>query len=144
MDFIIHQNLAKKTVITDLPLCRVLLQDEKHYPWILLVPRRANVSRIMDLDAQDQIQLMKELDCAQKIVMDEFTPDQINVAAIGNKVPQLHVHVIGRYSNDPAWPGTVWDHGVKAPYPLEEKELIIQKLQKKFQMSFFAVQRSDS
>ena len=91
----------------------------------------AGKSRIMDLDPQHQMQLIKELDFLQKIVWEEFQPSQINVAAIGNKTPQLHVHVIARYANDPAWPGTVWDHPVRAPYDPEHKVAVIQKLKGK-------------
>jgi diadenosine tetraphosphate (Ap4A) HIT family hydrolase len=61
----------------------------------------------------------------------EFNPTQLNVAAIGNKTPQLHVHVIARYTHDPAWPGTVWDHPVRSPYSDEEREMTIKDLQTK-------------
>lgn len=121
MEFNLHPNLYKKHFVIDLPLCRVLLEDEKHYPWLLLVPRIPNVSRIMDLKIEDQLQLLKELDCAQKVLWQHFSPAQLNVAAIGNKTPQLHVHVIARQQNDPAWPHTVWDHPVRASYSPEQK-----------------------
>lgn len=114
MTFELHPNLAKKIFVTDLPLCRVLLEDEKHYPWVFLVPRLPNISRIMDLSSEDQLQLIKELDLVQQIMWEEFQPIQLNVAAIGNKTPQLHIHVIARYADDPAWPNTVWDHPVRA------------------------------
>lgn len=108
MTFDLHANLVKKIFIADLPLCRVLLEDEKHYPWLFLVPRRPHVSRMIDLSASDQLQLIKELDFVQKIMWEEFQPTQLNVAAIGNKTPQLHIHLIARYADDPAWPHTVW------------------------------------
>ncbi len=113
MEFTLHTNLQKKLFVADLPLCRVLLEDDRHYPWLFLVPRRANISRIMDLAPQDQLQLLQELDFAQKVMWEQFQPTQINVAAIGNKTPQLHVHVIARYENDPAWPHTIWDHPIR-------------------------------
>lgn len=115
MTFDLHPNLVKKIFIIDLPLCRVLMEDNAHYPWLFLVPRLPNISRIMDLSSVDQLQLIKELDFVQKILWEEFHPTQLNVAAIGNKTPQLHVHVIARYESDPAWPGTVWDHDAKSP-----------------------------
>ena len=130
--FELHPNLASKTFITDLPLCRVLLEDESHYPWIFLVPRRPHMSRIMDLSPEDQLQLLKELDLAQKILWEEFQPTQINVAAIGNKTPQLHIHVIARFSTDPAWPGTVWDHPIHMFYSCEKKESMIKQLSEIF------------
>jgi HAD superfamily hydrolase (TIGR01459 family) len=131
-DFELHPNLARKIFIHDLPLCRVLLEDEQHYPWIFLVPRRPGIKKMMDLSPQDQLQLMTELDKAQKIIWQCFSPDQLNVAAIGNKTPQLHVHVIARYASDPAWPGTVWDHPVRSAYSPEEKQRRIQLLEKAF------------
>lgn len=111
--FELHPNLSEKIFIKDLPLCRLLMEDDQHYPWFFLVPRVPGVSRIMDLTEKDQLQLLKELDWIQKIISEKFHPDQINVAAIGNRTPQLHVHVIARYKNDPAWPATVWDHPVR-------------------------------
>lgn len=128
MEFELHPNLASKIFIHDFPLCRILLEDERHYPWLLLVPRKPNISRMMDLQAFDQLQLMKELQGAQEILWKEFQPTQLNVAAIGNKTPQLHIHVIARFQHDPAWPRTVWDHPIRMPYFLEEKEFCIQKL----------------
>lgn len=129
MIFELHPNLTKKIFIADLPLCRVLLEDEKHYPWLFLVPRRPSISRIMDLSQADQLQLIKELDIVQKIMWEEFNPTQLNVAAIGNKTPQLHVHVITRNATDPAWPGTVWDHPIREPYEESQKISIIEQLQ---------------
>lgn len=125
MEFILHSSLEKKPFITDLSLCRVLLENNQYYPWIFLVPRRENVLRIMDLSPLDQGQLLQELDFAQKLMWEEFKPTQLNVAAIGNKTPQLHIHLIARYENDPAWPHTVWDHSIKAPY---NEELLNAKI----------------
>lgn len=120
MNFELHKNLATKNFVIDLPLCTVLLENNKHYPWLFLVPRRNSISRINELSADDQQQLLIELDWAQKILWDKFDPTQINVAAIGNKTPQLHVHVIARKLDDPAWPGVVWDHPVKDQYSVAQ------------------------
>lgn len=128
MDFILHPNLIKKIFLIDLPLCRILLEDDKHYPWLFLIPRHPNVSRIMDLSFLDQVQLIKELDFVQKIMWNEFHPTQLNVAAIGNKTPQLHIHVIARYDDDPAWPNTVWDHPIRSPYDDSQKNSVTQRL----------------
>lgn len=125
MTFELHPKLANKALITDLPLCRVLLQDEKNYTWIFLVPRRADICRMIDLDPKDQLQLMREMDFAQKIIWNNFHPAQLNVAALGNKIPQLHIHIIGRNEGDPAWPQTVWDHPTRVPYSPEEKEKVL-------------------
>lgn len=131
--FELHPNLTTKLFVTDLPLCRVFLEDESHYPWLMLVPRRPNISRIMDLSPDDQRQLLLELDLAQNILWDQFKPTQINVAALGNKTPQLHVHVIARFSTDPAWPKTVWDHPVRQAYSLEQKEKVVALLNRRLQ-----------
>ncbi len=130
--FELHPNLNKKIHLLDLTLCRVLLEDEKHYPWLILVPRRTNVCKIMDLSNQDKHQLMDELDLSQKVLFELFHPAQLNVAAIGNKTPQLHIHVIARTLDDPAWPNTVWDHPVKAPYSSKEKEDMVAVILEKF------------
>ena len=132
MNFELHPNLLKKDFVVDLPLCKILLENESHYPWILLVPRRSNVSRIMDLEQMDQLQFLKELDLSQKVLWNSFSLTQLNVAAIGNKTPQLHIHIIGRRSIDPAWPHTVWDHQEKLAYTPQEKEAIIERLRAAF------------
>lgn len=129
MEFTLHPNLQKKLFLADLPLCRVLLEDEKHYPWLFLVPRRANISRIMDLSGEDQFTLLQELDFVQNLMWKEFQPIQLNVAAIGNKTPQLHIHVIARYADDPAWPNTVWDHPKKTPCDEILKNSRMQRLE---------------
>lgn len=132
MDFKLHPNLVSKIFIIDLKLCRVLMEDERNYPWIFLVPRRDGIKRIMDMNGDDQQQLMVELDLAQNLLWKLFQPDQLNVAAIGNKTPQLHVHVIARFTDDPAWPGTVWDHPERAKYAVEDKDKLVKRLVKGF------------
>lgn len=129
MTFELHPSLAKKILLLDLPLCRVLLEDEKNYVWLMLVPRRAGISRMMDLAWVDQVQLMRELDSVQKVLWAEYHPTQLNVAAIGNKTPQLHLHVIVRHEKDPAWPGVVWDHPIRARREEKTREERIQRLQ---------------
>lgn len=136
MTFQLHPNLSSKIPVIDLPLCQVLLEDNSFYPWLFLVPRRENISKIMDLDPCDQLQLMKEIDSAQKILWNTYQPLQVNVAAIGNKTPQLHVHVIARFANDPAWPGTVWDHTASSPYSKERKEQVTRELVSDFASAF--------
>ncbi len=98
MTFKLHPNLATKSLITELPLCKVFLEDECHYPWLIVVPKRNDVSSLLDLGIEDQITLLKELNCCQRVMMDLFKPDQLNVAALGNKTPQLHIHIICRYN----------------------------------------------
>lgn len=134
MEFLLHPNLISKAFVIDLPLCRVLMEDNAYYPWLFLVPRRAQLARIVQLDSGDKIQLMTELDWAQTILWDVFQPEQINVASIGNKTRQLHIHVIARKINDPAWPNTVWDHAACLPYDPVDKAKLLDALHAGFQM----------
>lgn len=136
-DFKLHPNLELKTLIIDLPLCRVLLEDESNYPWLMLVPRRNNVSRMIDLTLEDQQKLLIELDLVQNILWDHFNPTQLNVAALGNKTPQLHIHVIARFQHDPAWPKTVWDHPVRQPYSNQEKAEVVELLNRRLRDTAF-------
>lgn len=98
------------TPIGDLPLCAVLARREAAYPWLLLVPRVAGAVEIADLDEADAGRLIAEIRLATGALRQAFAPTKINVGAIGNKVRQLHVHVVARFETDPAWPGVVWDH----------------------------------
>jgi diadenosine tetraphosphate (Ap4A) HIT family hydrolase len=92
----------------DLPLCRVLLACDANYPWLILVPRRPGVTEIMDLDAADRARLSEETDLAARVLREVTSCDKLNIAALGNMVAQLHVHVIARRRNDAAWPRPVW------------------------------------
>ena len=132
MSFKLHPNLSKKLFVVDLPLCTVLLEDDYHYPWLILVPRRSSLSTLMHVSKEDHTSLFQELTLAQQVLSDLFKPVQINVAAIGNKTPQLHIHIIARFENDPAWPHTVWDHPIHKPYADDEKKLLVNKLQLAF------------
>lgn len=136
MTFELHPNLAKKNWVIDLPLCKVLIEDNSHYPWLFLVPRRPQIIRLIDLERADQMQLYHELDCAQKILMHIYSPHQLNVAAIGNKTPQLHIHVIARFIHDPAWPLTVWDHPQKSSYAEAQLQSTIQQISEAFKSYF--------
>jgi diadenosine tetraphosphate (Ap4A) HIT family hydrolase len=101
--------LERDTVaIGDMPLCRVLIINDANYPWLLLVPRRHQIVEIVDLDFVEQAQLMGEIAEAGRSLKAITNCDKINVAALGNVVPQLHVHVIARFSGDAAWPKPVW------------------------------------
>ena len=108
-DWTLHPQLERDTVpIGDLALCRVLLINDVNYPWMLLVPRRPSVVEIVDLSEAEQVQLMAEIARASKAIKAMTGCAKINVAALGNVVPQLHVHVIARGHSDPAWPKPVW------------------------------------
>jgi len=102
--------LERDTIpIGDFPLSRVLLINDANYPWLLLVPRRKAINEIIDLAAPEQTELMGEITHASRALKEVTRCDKINVAALGNVVPQLHVHIIARSRDDPAWPKPVWN-----------------------------------
>jgi len=112
--FALHPQLSADTfVVGDWPLCRVLRMNDRAFPWLILVPRVADIREIIDLSDADQLLLMGEISRASRALKALLNPDKLNVAALGNAVPQLHVHVIARYRTDPAWPRPIW--GVQAP-----------------------------
>ena len=125
--FELHPALQKKDYICDLELCTVLFEDNKNYPWIFLVPKKENVKSMRDLTHEEHLSLMNEIERAEQVMADLFSPSQTNVAMIGNMTPQLHVHIICRYENDPAWPGTVWSEKA-IPYTPQEKHQVILKI----------------
>ena len=104
-----------------MPLCRVLLNDDKTWPWLVLVPRREGMVELHDLDEEDQAQLMREMSECAKATRRGWNPTKVNVAAIGCVCRQLHVHVLGRYEGDACWPGPVW--GATEPVPYAERDL---------------------
>jgi diadenosine tetraphosphate (Ap4A) HIT family hydrolase len=108
-DWSLHPQLDKDTVpIGDLPLSRLLLSKDANYPWLILVPRQAEAVEIVDLDPADRARLMTEISQVSEALKDITGCDKLNVAALGNQVPQLHVHVIARRKTDAAWPRPVW------------------------------------
>ncbi len=105
----LHPQLAADTVaIGDLALSRVLLSKDANYPWLILVPRSPGACEIIDLAEDAQVQLMCEIAVASRALKAATACDKLNVAAIGNVVPQLHVHVVARRRDDPAWPKPIW------------------------------------
>ena len=117
-DFVLDPVIASLThTLADWPLSRVFVYNDSRFPWGLLVPRRAGAVEICDLDAADQVQLMVEIDRLSKLIRGLAGVEKLNVGALGNMVPQLHVHVIGRRKGDPAWPGPVWGHSPPVPWP---------------------------
>ncbi len=103
---------ADSVPIADLALCQVRLMNDATYPWLLLIPRREGAIEIVDLAPDDRRALMEEIAFVSGVLRDMTRCDKLNVAALGNMVPQLHVHLIARFEGDPAWPGPVWG---KAP-----------------------------
>lgn len=105
----LHPQLEQDTeTVGDLALSRLLISNDANYPWLLLAPRRPGASEIIDLDSADQQQLMTEIAAVSRALKAITACDKINVAAIGNMVSQLHVHIVARRYGDPAWPKPVW------------------------------------
>jgi diadenosine tetraphosphate (Ap4A) HIT family hydrolase len=106
--------------LADWPLCKVLLMNDSQYPWFILVPRVAGVKEIIDLSEELQITLLQESGKLSKLLQQVFNPDKLNVAALGNMVPQLHVHHIVRFTTDAAWPTPIWGKLPAVPYTDEQ------------------------
>jgi diadenosine tetraphosphate (Ap4A) HIT family hydrolase len=113
--------------IGDLPLSSVLLMDDARFPWLILVPRVGAVSEVTDLTEADGQVLMGEVRLATRVMLELSQPDKVNVGALGNVVPQLHVHIVGRFLSDPAWPGPVWGHGARTPYPAHAAAALVER-----------------
>ncbi len=119
----------------DLPLCRVLAINDANYPWLLLVPRRPSIVEIIDLPDAEQTQLMGEIALASRVMKSITGCDKINVAALGNVVPQLHVHVIARSRSDPAWPKPVWGTAPPKDYSHAAQEQFLGLLRQEMQLA---------
>jgi len=121
-EFTLHERLQADTIeVTQWPLSLLLLMNARQWPWLILVPRRPAVREIYELAEPDQRALMSDIVRASKRLTQLVRPDKINIAALGNAVPQLHVHVIARFAGDPAWPRPVW--GTVPPEPYSHDEL---------------------
>ena len=115
--FVLDERLDAETIhVIDWPLCRVLLTNDATFPWLILVPMRDGLRDFHDVAPADKPTLIKEIDRASNALQRLHDPDKINVAALGNMVAQLHIHVIARFTTDPAWPGPIWGEGSMEPY----------------------------
>ncbi len=114
-------------VLGRLPLSHVLLLDKREVPWFILVPETA-VIELCDLDAEQQAQLQREVNALSRLLRAHFAVTKLNVAAIGNIVSQLHVHVIGRHAEDPWWPNVAWGQASAGGYTAAEVSAIAQSV----------------
>ena len=125
-NFELHARLAADTILVgEWPLSLLLLFNDARYPGFLLVPRGADITEIYQLPEADQQQLWRESAILARSLMQSFHADKMNIGALGNLVPQLHLHHIARFSSDPAWPGPVWGHSEPVPY---EKHGITERI----------------
>jgi diadenosine tetraphosphate (Ap4A) HIT family hydrolase len=131
----LHPQLAQDTVpVGDLPLARVLLANDANYPWLILVPRRPGLTEIIDLDENAQVQLMGEIAAAARVLKSVTECEKLNIAAIGNVVAQLHVHVVARRHSDAAWPKPVWGAAPPAAYNAIVRDGLIGALRRGLQI----------
>ena len=127
--FAVHPRLEADTVfIADWGLSRVLLMNDSRFPWLVLVPRRADLVELHDLGHAERMVLIEEIARASKGLKLLTGAAKINVGALGNLVPQLHVHVVARNSGDAAWPGPVWGQGTAVPYEEDARTAFVAKL----------------
>lgn len=129
--FELDSRLSNDThVITDLPLCRVLLMNDSQFPWLILVPRVDDITEIIELSAEQRAQLWDESDVISRIMQQLFTPDKLNIAALGNVVKQLHLHHVARYKTDVAWPAPVWGKQPVKRYEQAELDALSKRIKR--------------
>lgn len=137
MSFSLHPRLEADTVVVgELPLSLLLLSKDANYPWCILVPKREDVGEIYELEEEDQIQLLWESSLVGQTLMALFEGDKLNVATLGNMVPQLHFHHVVRYQNDIAWPGPIWGAQPAASYEPTELEARVELLRNALKEEF--------
>jgi diadenosine tetraphosphate (Ap4A) HIT family hydrolase len=129
-DWQLHPQLAADShPLTTFALCELRLMDDNNYPWLVLVPRVPEAQELIDLRSAERHLLSDEVDRAARALRAVFRPRKLNVAALGNVVSQLHVHVIARFEEDPAWPAPVWGRVAAQPYTPEQLVDRITRLQ---------------
>ncbi len=129
MHFNLHNDLKRDGILIGrFPLCLVLLINDSNFPWFVLVPQRAEIRECFDLNAEDYQALWIESRAFSEGIMRSFTGDKLNVAALGNMTPQLHIHHIVRYSTDAAWPAPIWGKFPHHPYTEKEIDRIRAKI----------------
>jgi diadenosine tetraphosphate (Ap4A) HIT family hydrolase len=132
-DFFLHPRLCADTVfVADWALSRVLLMNDARYPWLVLVPRRDGATELFDLEQADRTILIEEVSRAAHGLKELSGAAKINVGALGNLVPQLHVHVVARIPGDAAWPGPVWGQGIATPYDAARREAFLSRFRAQF------------
>ncbi len=125
--FELHSRLATDTLMVgEFELCQLLIHRDANYPWFILVPKRSSVTEVYHLSEEDRMQLMKESCMLAEALVDVFSPDKINIATLGNMVPQLHIHHVARYTTDAAWPNPIWG---ALPTKEYEKDVLEQRIE---------------
>ncbi len=129
--FELHPRLAADCVVVgDLPVSRLLLMNDRRFPWCILVPRRSDLTELHHLAAADRGAVLAEIDSVSRALLTHCGAAKINVGALGNLVAQLHIHVVGRTPDDAAWPGPVWGSGTAEHYRGEELDVAVERVRR--------------
>ncbi len=129
MSFELHPQLAKDTVLLgEFPLSLALLHRDKAVPWVILVPKREHVKELHHLTMKEQQQFLLESQAVSQALEATFRPDKLNLGALGNMVPQLHIHHIARFKDDCAWPGPLWGNTEGEFRSEEEQQTVAQRI----------------
>lgn len=127
--FQLHTTLKNDSILlSSLPLCQVLLINNETYPWLILVPQRTNTTEVCELSIKDQIQLTLESHLIATMMRRIYNPDKLNIATIGNIVPQLHVHLVARFKKDPLWPAPIWGNNLGPAHNEETTKKEVSRL----------------
>ena len=127
--FVLHPQLKKDCIqVCELPLSLVLLMNDSQFPWLIQVPRLADITEVIELTEQQQNSLWQESALLDRALQALYQPDKLNLAALGNMVPQLHIHHIARFKHDLAWPGPVWGKVPAVPYEPDALEKTVEGL----------------
>ena len=129
-EFFLHTQLAQDTFfIRDLKLSQLVLMNDKRFPWMVLVPRKHGASDLLDLLPGEQKTLLDEINRTSVFMKQFFRPEKLNIATIGNIVPQLHIHIVGRFAKDLAWPKPVWGFGDMVRFEEDEGKKLVAQIQ---------------
>jgi diadenosine tetraphosphate (Ap4A) HIT family hydrolase len=130
--FILDSKLSQDSfVVCDLKISQLLLMNDSNYPWLILVPKKADLIELTDLSFEEQLEVLREINLIGEVLKEEFSVQKLNIAALGNVVKQLHIHVIGRFEDDASFPKPVWGAVTSKPYEERVAQELIKKLQLK-------------
>ena len=133
--FELHPQLAADTtLVKDFELCSCLLMEDARYAWLILVPRMADLRELHEVPKALRETLFNEIEAASNALQKLTHAHKLNVAALGNQVPQLHVHVIARQTDDTAWPGPVWGVGSAEAYSNKAREMLLDGFRQEFEI----------
>lgn len=135
--FILHPQLAADSVLLgEFPLCQVLLANDGNFPWLILVPKVNGITELHELTDEQQVQFLAESNAVSKLLKDGLSADKINIAALGNMVPQLHIHHVARFKEDACWPKPIWGQISAITRTEQQTEQFVTMISTKLQAGF--------